>query len=152
MPSELDECGPVHTAPTSAEGSLGGYMDELRAAGSTAFAYHDRHAEVADLAFDSVVDTPDGELDEVRRLRFVASDCTIDVEVRGLRRRTADVHVTPTGDAAVAVVQVQSICTGAPTVWSPGHALPEERLALTGFTVHWTDPERRAVRTAWVAM
>lgn len=153
MPSELDEFGPADIASSSDELMSGSDLDQQHTAGASAFAYHDRDAEIAGLAFDSVVDTPSGEYDDVRRLRFVGSDCVIDVEVFGFRRRTVEVvDVSAAGSAVVATVSVHAICTGEPTVWAPGHTLPPQRLALTSFVVRWTDPHRRTVRTAWIAM
>jgi hypothetical protein len=124
---------------------------DLRAAGHAAYLDHDWDADVLDLVFDSIIDTPDGLSGEVRRLRFVGPDCTVHVDVRGNRRLTVDLRVSPTGPV---VVESRTPGVRGPTriAWSQGQAMLWLRPQLTSFLLRGPGSERGPARTAWVLL
>ncbi len=126
-------------------------LDDLRAAGHAAYLDHDFDTAVLDLAFDSLVDTPDGERAQVRRLRFAGHDCTVDVEVRGYTRLTVELKVTP-AESVVVESRTPGLRGPRTILWTQGQAMTWMRPQLTSFLLRWPDSDRMPARTAWVLL
>ena len=124
-------------------------VERAREAGRAAFGAHDWSSDVLDLEHDSLVDTPTGVTDPVRRLRFVGHCCVVEIDVSGAERLSFDVRVTPNDDAVVEMDTMEATGrTSSP--WSPDLTVYRTKPRLTSFTVRWADSTRRPARTAWV--
>ena len=125
--------------------------EQIRAAGHSAYDDHDWDAIVLDLVFDSVLDTPNGASEEVRRLRFAGAGCVVDVEVRGDGELTVELRVTPAGSIVVETRTPGR--SGARTIlWTQGQAMTWLRPQLTSFLLRWPGTDRPPARTAWVLL
>ena len=123
----------------------------VRAAGYAAFARLDRDIAIMDLEHDSVLDSPDGQSNSVRHLRFVGHDCMIEVDVLGSRCVIVDVSVSPT-DSVVVELRTQDEHGQRTIPWSRGLMLTRIRPQLTSFFLRWPRSNRRPARTAWVLL
>lgn len=125
--------------------------DHVPVAGRALFAGHDWDSEVLDVAFDSVLDDPDGLTKPARRLDFTSGGCTVVVEVRGLQRLSVSLTVTPygSGDVEAWVVdgdgrrRIDRVLHRCAVAVRPG---------LTSFVIRWPGGEHGPVRTSWVML
>ncbi|MBO0829184.1 MAG: hypothetical protein J2P24_15535 [Streptosporangiales bacterium] len=125
--------------------------DHVPVVGRAVFADHDWESEVLDVAFDSVLDDPDGLSNQVRRLDFTSDDCAVVVEVHGRRRLSVGLTVTPhgSGDVEAWIVdgdgrrRIDRVLHRCAVAVRPG---------LTSFVVRWPEGEHRPVRTSWVML
>jgi hypothetical protein len=120
------------------ERAAGTQLELTRLVGYAAFGWYEPDLDVLDLVFDSLVDIPGGSDDEVRQLRFTGHGCTLDVDVRGHQRLTAELRVSPAGPV---VVESRS-----PDVDRPFAQ------RLVSFLLRWPGTTRRPVRTAWIML
>lgn len=120
-------------------------------AGHALFADHDWDSDVLELAFDSVLDAPDGLTSPVRRLEFAAGGCTVVVEVRGRERLSVGLSVSPYGGGDVEAWVVDG--DGRRRIDRVLHRRAVAvRSGLTSFVIRWPRGERHPVRTAWVML
>lgn len=124
-------------------------IERAREAGRAAFGDHDWGSDALDLEHDSLVDTPTGVTDPVRRLRFAGHGSVVEIDISGSQRLRFEVRVTPNDDA---VVEMDTLDTNGRTSsrWSPDLTVRRTQPRLTSFIVRWADSTRRPVRTAWV--
>ena len=113
-------------------------LELLRSVGYAAFGRHERDLDVLDLVFDSLVDSPGGSGDEVRRLRFAGHGHSLDVAVRGQAHLTVELRVSPAGP-----VLVEARGTDADGPLAP---------RLVSFLLRWPGGAQRPVRTAWILL
>lgn len=125
--------------------------ESVRAAGYAAFAWLDWDMAVMDLEHDSAVDSPDGQINSVRHLRFVGHESMIEVDVLGSRCVIVDVSVSPT-DSVVVELRTQDEHGQSTILWSRGLILTRIRPQLTSFFLRWPKSTRRPARTAWVLL
>lgn len=123
-------------------------IERAREAGRAAFGDHDWGIDVLDLEHDSLVDTPTGVADPVRRLRFAGHGSVVEIDICGAQRLSFEVRVTP--DDAVVEMDTLEATGRTNSPWSPDLTVDRTEPRLTSFRVRWTEPERRPVRTAWV--
>lgn len=125
--------------------------DHVPVVGRALFADHDWESEVLDVAFDSVLDDPDGLTNRVRRLDFTSGDCRVVVEVRGRQRISVGLRVTPCGSGDVEAWVVDE--NGRRRIDRVLHRCAVAvRPGLTSFVVRWPGGEHGPVRTSWVVL
>jgi len=125
--------------------------ERVRAAGYAAFARLDRDMGVMDLEHDSVLDSPDGQSNDVRHLRFAGHECVIEIDLFGSRCVIVDVSVSPP-DAVVVELRTLDEHGQNSIQWSRGLMLTRIRPQLTSFFLRWPESKRRPARTAWVLL